>query len=133
MYARLLVYIRYGTHELGEDLLDLVAWQRAMFEKVVIQFVACSKSAPISSNIAYTPFIDHTLAVFQNQPYHGLGHYHLVQSRNMRVDKLAMMMDLAGKVRIILLGGFEHNLSGYHQYWSPRRYPNSEDRPWSHW
>jgi hypothetical protein len=29
----------------------------------------------------------------------------------MWMDKLSMMMDLAGKVRVILLGGLEHHLS----------------------
>lgn len=51
-----------------------------------------------------------TGAVFQDQPHHRLGHNHLVQSRDMRMDKLSVMVDFAGQVRVVFLGGFKDDL-----------------------
>lgn len=66
-----------------------------------------------------------TWAVFQNQPHKGLGHYHLVQSGNVGVDELAMVMDFPRKVRIVLFGRLENNLEGG----SISKHPPRKNRP----
>lgn len=45
-----------------------------------------------------------TRAVFEHQPDEVLGDYDLIESRNVRVDKLAMVVNLAGEVGVILFG-----------------------------
>lgn len=51
-----------------------------------------------------------TRAVLQHQPDEILRHNDLVQPRNMRVDKLAVMVYLAGEVRIVFVGRLEDDL-----------------------
>lgn len=51
-----------------------------------------------------------TGTVFQHQPHKVFCDYDFVQPRDMRVEELAMMVDLARQVGIILLGRLEHHL-----------------------
>jgi hypothetical protein len=51
-----------------------------------------------------------TRAVLEHQPDQLLGDYDLVQARNVRVCELAMVVDLAGEVGVVLLGRLEHDL-----------------------
>jgi hypothetical protein len=51
-----------------------------------------------------------TLTIFQYKPDHRLGDYDLVESCDMRMDELPMMMYLAGKVRIVLFRGLKNDL-----------------------
>lgn len=51
-----------------------------------------------------------TRAVFQDQPDQLFCDYDLVQSSNVRMYELAVVVDLAGEVRIVLLGRLEHDL-----------------------
>ncbi len=53
-----------------------------------------------------------TWAVFQDQPDQRLGHDNLVQAGDVRVDELAVVVDLAGEVRVVFVGGLEHDLDG---------------------
>ena len=52
----------------------------------------------------------HTGAVLENKPDQVLRNYDLVKSRNVRVDELSVVVDLAGKVRIVLLSRLENDL-----------------------
>ena len=54
-----------------------------------------------------------TRTVLQNEPDQILCYDNLVQSSNMRVQKLPVMMDFAGKIRITLVGRLEHYLMEY--------------------
>lgn len=51
-----------------------------------------------------------TRAVFQYEPDQVLGDDDFVEPRNMRVDELAVMMNLAGQVGISFVGRLEDNL-----------------------
>lgn len=82
--------VRDGADQLCEDLLNLSFFHATMFEQVVIQLVAS------------TPF--------QDQPYQRLGDYDFVKACNVRVEELAMVVDLASEVGVVLLGRLEHNL-----------------------
>lgn len=47
------------------------------------------------------------LAEFESQPYLLFSHDYLVESCDMRVDELTVVVDLSCKVRIVFGGGFE--------------------------
>lgn len=51
-----------------------------------------------------------TWTVFEHHPYHSLCYNHLVQPDNVRMQELAMVVDLAGEVRVGLAGRLEHDL-----------------------
>jgi hypothetical protein len=51
-----------------------------------------------------------TWAVFEHQPDQLLGHYDLVQARNVRMCELAVVVDLAREVGVVLLRRLEHDL-----------------------
>lgn len=55
--------------------------------------------------------VHRTWAVLEYQPYQLLCHYDLVQSRNMRVYELAVVVNLAGEVGVVLLRRLENNLA----------------------
>jgi hypothetical protein len=88
--ARLVVDVRDGADELGEDALDLGGLESALCQQVVVELVAG--------------------AVLEDQPDQLLGDYDLVQAGNVRVDELAVVVDLAGEIGVVLLGRLEHNL-----------------------
>lgn len=52
----------------------------------------------------------HTWAVFQDQPDQRLGHDDLVQAGDVGMDKLAVVVDLPGEVRVVLVGRLEDDL-----------------------
>lgn len=47
--------------------------------------------------------------VFQHQPHERLGDYDLVQAGDVRVEELAVMVDFAGEVGIVLLRALKHD------------------------
>lgn len=51
-----------------------------------------------------------TGAVFEHQPDQVLRHDDFVESSDMRVYELSVMVDFAGKVRIVSSRGFKNNL-----------------------
>jgi hypothetical protein len=59
---------------------------------------------------ANEPVLRRTWAVLEHQPDQLLGDYDLVQARNVRVCELAMVVDLAGEVGVVLLRRLEHDL-----------------------
>lgn len=61
-----------------------------MAEKVVVEFI--------------------TWTVFEYKPDQLFCHYNLIETGDMRVEELAMMMNLAREIRILPWGGLEHNL-----------------------
>jgi hypothetical protein len=85
--ARLAVDIGDGADELGEDALDTVGVEGAVAEQVVVELVAG--------------------AVLEDQPDELLGDDDLVETGNVGVDELAVVMDLAGEVGVVLLGRLE--------------------------
>jgi hypothetical protein len=85
--ARLAVDIGDGADELGEDALDAVGVEGAVAEQVVVELVAG--------------------AVLKDQPDELLGDDDLVETGNVGVDELAVVMDLAGEVGVVLLGRLE--------------------------
>jgi hypothetical protein len=85
--ARLAVDIGDGADELGEDALDAVGVEGAVAEQVVVELVAG--------------------AVLEDQPDELLGDDDLVETGNVGVDELAVVMDLAGEVGVVLLGRLE--------------------------
>jgi hypothetical protein len=87
--------IAHGTHQLGEDLLHLADFHAAMVENVVVQLIART--------------------VFQHQPDQVLGHNHLVQSRDVRVQELAMVVDFSGQVGIVLFRALQHHFRAVRQ------------------
>lgn len=101
-----------STQQLREDLLDLDFFHTAMFEEVVIQFVAYVAPLLLARDVCSIAQgrVWQTGTVFQHQPYQRLGDNHLIKTRNVWVEELAMMVDLARQVRIVLLGRLEHNL-----------------------
>ena len=54
--------------------------------------------------------MQHTGTVFQHQPNQVLCDDYLVETSNMRMDKLSVMMDLSGKIRVPLIRGLEDYL-----------------------
>lgn len=88
--ARLVVDVRHGADELGEDALDLGGLEGALLQEVVVELVAG--------------------AVLEDQPDQLLGDYDLVQARDVRVDELAVVVDLAREVGVVFLGRFEDDL-----------------------
>jgi hypothetical protein len=55
-------------------------------------------------------YVARTWTVLEHQPNEVLRDYDLMQPCNVRMEKLAMMVDLAGEVGVVLLGRLEHNL-----------------------
>lgn len=51
-----------------------------------------------------------TLTIFQHEPDHLLRNYNLVQSRNVGMYKLSVVVNLACEVGIVLLRRLEHDL-----------------------
>jgi hypothetical protein len=51
-----------------------------------------------------------TWTVFEYKPDQLFCHYNLIETGDMRVEELAMVMNLAWEVRILPWGGLEHNL-----------------------
>lgn len=51
-----------------------------------------------------------TRAVFQNQPDQILRDYDLVQSGDVWVDELSVVVDLSGEIRVAFVGGLEDDL-----------------------
>jgi hypothetical protein len=88
--ARLVVDIQDGANELGEDALDLGGLEGALLQEVVVELVAG--------------------AVLEDQPDQLLGDYDLVQAGDVRVDELAVVVDLAREVGVVLLGRLEDDL-----------------------
>lgn len=56
------------------------------------------------------------MAVLEDEPDHGLGDNDLIEPGNVRMDKLSMVVDLAGEVGVVLLGGLEHNLGAIGEF-----------------
>jgi hypothetical protein len=82
--------IRHSADELGEDPLDFVDGESAMLYQVVVQFV--------------------TGTVFQDQPDQCFCHYDLVETGDMWMYKLSVMVDFACEIRVALFRGLEHDL-----------------------
>jgi hypothetical protein len=108
------VDVAHGADELGKGLLDLVDGQPAVLEQVVVQLVAG--------------------AVLEDEPDERLGDDDLVQAGDVGVDELAVVVDLAGEVGVVLVGGLEDDLrrlaaevSGCHGRQC------CEIAPWSRW
>lgn len=79
-----------------------------------------------------------TSTIFQNKPNKVLRDYDFIQSRDMRMNKLSVMMDFSGEVRIILLGGLENDLIVAQFTWLEdiyisKRWEADNRIPWSHW
>lgn len=89
MDTRLLVDICHSANQLREYPLDLVDRELPMLDQVVVQLVSGT--------------------IFQDQPHQRLGHYDLVQSGNVRVDELSVVVDLAGQVRVALVCRLEYD------------------------
>ena len=101
-----------GTDELGEDALDLGGLECARLEEVVVKFVACDASdARVVSRA-----MRRTWAVLEHQPDQLLSHYDLVQARDVRMYELAVVVDLARQVGIVLLRRLEHDLDAISQF-----------------
>lgn len=90
MYTLLAVYVCDRANKLCEYLLRSFDRKMAFIAEVVVQFIA--------------------LAIFQNKPYLMLGHNDFVEAGDMWMYKLAMVMDLASEVRVVLARGLEDNL-----------------------
>lgn len=88
--TRLLVDIANGTDQLGKGLLDLLDGETAMLEQVIVELVA--------------------RAVFEDEPDEGLCHDDFVETGDVWVDELAVVVDLAGEVGIVLVGRLEDDL-----------------------
>jgi hypothetical protein len=88
--ARLVVDVGHGADELGEDALDLGGLEGALLQEVVVELVAGT--------------------VLEDQPDQLLGDYDLVQARDVRVDELAVVVDLAREVGVVFLGRLEDDL-----------------------
>ncbi|KAL5379126.1 hypothetical protein PMIN02_011039 [Paraphaeosphaeria minitans] len=95
--ARLVVHVRDGADELGEDLLDLGGAERAVGEEVVVEFVACSGKSDVFLPTDMEARRARTRAVLEGQPDERLGDDDLVQAGNVGVDELAVVVDLAGE------------------------------------
>ncbi len=52
-----------------------------------------------------------TRTVLQDQPHQVLGDDDLVETGDVRMEELAMVVDLAGQVRVVLLGRFKYDLA----------------------
>jgi hypothetical protein len=96
MDAGLLMHIRHSADQLGKGPLHLVHRESAMLDQVIIQFV--------------------TRTVLQDKPHQRLGYYNLVESRNMWMHELSVMVDFAGQVRIALVRGLEHDLGAIREF-----------------
>jgi len=90
MYAGLGMDVRHSANELRKYPLHLHGIHAAVFREVVIQLVSRT--------------------VLQCQPYRALRNHDLIQSRNMRMHKLSMMMYLSWQVRVILARTLEDDL-----------------------
>ena len=88
--ARLVVDVCHGANELGEDALDLGGLEGALLQEIIVELVAGT--------------------VLENQPDQLLGDYDLVQARNVRMDELAVVVDLAREVGVVFLGRLEDDL-----------------------
>jgi hypothetical protein len=84
------VYVGDGADELGEDLLDLRGLEGALCEEVVVELIAG--------------------AVLEYEPDERFGDDDLVQACDVRVYELAMVVDLAREVRVVLLRRLEDYL-----------------------
>ena len=84
------MHITHGADQLRENLLHLPRLHPPVLQQMVVQLISG--------------------AVLQHQPYQTLRHYHLVQARDVGVQELAVVVDLAGEVGIVLLGRLEHDL-----------------------
>lgn len=80
----------HSADQLGEDFLDLGWLERAGLEKVIVQLIA--------------------RAVLQYQPDQSFRDYDLIQPCDVRVKELAVMVDFAGEIGVILFGRLENNL-----------------------
>jgi hypothetical protein len=49
-------------------------------------------------------------AVLEHEPDEGFGHDDFVETRYVRVDELAVVVDFAGEVGVVFVGGFEDDL-----------------------
>lgn len=88
--AGLVVDVRDSANELGEDALDFGRLESAFLQEVVVELVART--------------------VLQSQPDQLLGDYDLVQAGDVRVDELAVVVDLTRKVGVVLLRRLEYDL-----------------------
>jgi hypothetical protein len=83
------VDISHSAHQLRKYLFTLFSCQPAMLQKVVVQLIART--------------------ILQHQPHQRLRHNHFIQTRNMGMHELSMMVDFAGKVGVVLKGRFEYH------------------------
>lgn len=96
MDTRLVVDVRHGADELGEDLLHFGRLNGALVEEVVVELIAW--------------------AILEHQPDQRFGDYDLVQPCDVRVEELAMVVDLAGEVGVVLLRRLEHDLGAIGEF-----------------
>jgi hypothetical protein len=80
-----------GADELGEDLLDFCGLEGTVREEVVVEFVAW--------------------AVLEDEPDVCFGDYDFVEAGYVRVDELAVVVDFAGEIRVVFVGGLEDDLA----------------------
>jgi hypothetical protein len=109
MHAELVVYVGYGADELCEDLLNLSGLEGALVEEVVVELITCTRVSRALSLRRLFPS-RRTWAVLQDQPDERFRDYDLVQPRNVRVYELAVVVDLAREIGIVLLRGLEDDL-----------------------
>lgn len=86
VYAGLLVDVRDSSNKLCEDFLDFINWERTVFEEVIVELGS--------------------RAIFQDKPDEVLGDNDFVESRDVRVDELSVVVDFASEVGVTLVGGF---------------------------
>jgi hypothetical protein len=128
--AGFVVHVGYRADELGEDPLYLGRLDGALLEEVVVELIAyCVSDVPK----VFRVYIARTWTVLEHQPDEVLRDYDLVQPRDVRVEELAMVVDLAGEVGIVLLRRLKHNLQVFCQSNVSLAYVVPWYAPWSHW
>lgn len=130
MDAGFVVHVGHSADELGKDLLNLGGLDGAFLEEVIVELIAyCVSESPK----IFCVYIARTWTVLEHQPDEVLCDYDLVQPCDVRVEELAMVVDLAGKVGVVLLRRLKHNLYVSRQSSLSLTYAVSSYAPWSHW
>ena len=91
MHAVLLMHVGHSTNQLCENLLRLGFRKSSILDEVVVKLIAA--------------------AVFEDEPYKTLGDNNLVQSYNMWMNQLSMVVYFSCKIWVVFVCRFEDNLT----------------------
>lgn len=113
MDTRHVVHVRHSADQLCEDLLNLFRRYWAMAEQIIVQFISWK---PVQRPSCTHLESHHTRAILQDKPDQSFRHDNLIQSCDMRMKELPMMVDFSREIRVVLLRGFEDDLLEHQRF-----------------